>query len=301
MPALTADFLADPAGRRARRRGRGDDSTAWFRQRARSVCRFANSRTPRRDRPAAPPPAPGRATRRAPPSGRRSGSFLFDWPVPSTRTRDANVAGTSTTSRRRRRAAGPTDSPSRRPTPPPTSGARHRPPTPTARRPGGWPARTLIRSVRARRRSSIVAVCDALCGSIPIITSIMGPPSSVGNRGRHSCFEGPARPSFEPRPRRDPDRPTLRSTARHEIGRQFESDPAGASRRYENPRNAYHNSIRQFCARLSGCDGRPSVGPRQSFVSHGGARNVSVTLGTGSSRLSSRSGRQPGRYPGAPA
>jgi hypothetical protein len=32
----------------------------------------------------------------------------------------------------------------------------------------------------------------------------------------------------------------------NEIGRQFESDPAGAPRRYENPRDAYNNSIRQF-------------------------------------------------------
>jgi len=31
------------------------------------------------------------------------------------------------------------------------------------------------------------------------------------------------------------------------IGRHFESDPAGASRRYENPRDAYDHSIRHHC------------------------------------------------------
>ena len=30
------------------------------------------------------------------------------------------------------------------------------------------------------------------------------------------------------------------------IGRQFESDPAGASRRYENPSRRHHNTSRQF-------------------------------------------------------
>jgi len=32
------------------------------------------------------------------------------------------------------------------------------------------------------------------------------------------------------------------------IGRHIESDPAGASQRYENPRDAYDDSIRQFRA-----------------------------------------------------
>jgi hypothetical protein len=41
------------------------------------------------------------------------------------------------------------------------------------------------------------------------------------------------------------------------IGRQLESDTAGASRRYENPRDAYDHSIRQF-----GC----STSSRRRFV-----------------------------------
>jgi len=41
----------------------------------------------------------------------------------------------------------------------------------------------------------------------------------------------------------------VRQTAATPIGRQFESDPAGAPRRYENPRDAYNNSIRQFGVR----------------------------------------------------
>jgi hypothetical protein len=32
------------------------------------------------------------------------------------------------------------------------------------------------------------------------------------------------------------------------IGRHIESDPAGASQRYENPRDAYDDSIRHVCA-----------------------------------------------------
>jgi hypothetical protein len=34
------------------------------------------------------------------------------------------------------------------------------------------------------------------------------------------------------------------------IGRHFESDPAGASRRYENPRHAKNDSIRHLGAAL---------------------------------------------------
>jgi hypothetical protein len=44
------------------------------------------------------------------------------------------------------------------------------------------------------------------------------------------------------------------------IGRQIESDPAGASQRYENPRDAYDYSIRQF-----------GVGP---YTDNGSARDL---------------------------
>jgi hypothetical protein len=62
-----------------------------------------------------------------------------------------------------------------------------------------------------------------------------------------------------PRDCADSPRPVTQAALRHRttqadtsfdsqtmIGRQFESDPAGAPRRYENPRDAYDYSIRQI-------------------------------------------------------
>ena len=163
-------------------------------------------------------------------------------PAPVTPTSPARSAP----SPRRRRAAGRADSPSHRPTPPPTSVARHRQPTPAAGSPDDAPARTLIRRSSCSPRSSIVAVCDPLCGSTPIITSIVGSSclrlGTVAGTPDSKDWHVPLVSHTTARPRQA----DTSLDSQKMIGRQFESDPAGASRRYENPRDAYDYSIRQF-------------------------------------------------------
>ena len=58
-------------------------------------------------------------------------------------------------------------------------------------------------------------MCDPLCGSTPIITFITGPPSSVENPRSAPLIRRTGTSLLRARPRRDPDRPTPRSTARH--------------------------------------------------------------------------------------
>ena len=87
-------------------------------------------------------------------------------------------------------------------------------------------------------------MCDPLCGSTPIITSIIWvllslvgtAASTPDSKDRHVPLVShtTARP-------RQADTSLISQTM---IGRHIESDPAGASRRYENPRHAYNDSIR---------------------------------------------------------
>ena len=116
-------------------------------------------------------------------------------------------------------------------------------------------------------------MCDPLCGSTPIITSIIG----------SSChWLGPWRAPLIPRTKHVPllshttAKPRQADTSfdsQTMIGRHLESDPAGASRRCENPRDAYDNSIRHGCRRPPGAPNR--IARRRSA-------RVAVSIGAGS-------------------
>ena len=117
------------------------------------------------------------------------------FPVASSRTRAASLGGTSST----RSPAAASCWASRWPTPPAPSTAQVRCGQacahPSSRsiwapqaRTRSWPSGTSAGSIAT-------AVCEALCGSIPIITATMGTSSSLsltwGNdRGGHAQFQG---------------------------------------------------------------------------------------------------------------
>ena len=106
--------------------------------------------------------------------------------------------------RRRRPAAGPADGPARRRPRPPRSAPARPPPRPAAA--PAWAAQARTRSSPSGSSAAPIAtaVCEPLCGSIPIITAAIGTPHPLELRTgpRRACLIPDllgARPSFEPR------------------------------------------------------------------------------------------------------
>ena len=117
------------------------------------------------------------------------------FPVASSRTRAASLGGTSST----RSPAAASCWASRWPTPPAPSTAQVRCGQACAHSSSRsvWAAQARTRTwpSGASAGSIATAVCEALCGSIPIITATMGTSSSLsltwGNdRGGHAQFQG---------------------------------------------------------------------------------------------------------------
>ena len=94
-------------------------------------------------------------------------------------------------------------------------------------------------------------MCDLLCGSIPIITSIvsvllvvLGTAASTPDS---KDWRVPLVSHTTARPRQD----DTSFGSQTMIGRHSESDPAGASRRYENPAAPTNETIRHVVACLT--------------------------------------------------
>src|SRR6266536_4410649 len=122
------------------------------------------------------------------------GSFLLMFPAASSRTRAASLGGTSST----RSPAASSCWASRWPTPPAPPAAQVRCGQacahPSSRSAWAVQARTCSWPSGTSAGSMATAVCEALCGSIPIITTTMGTPSSLSltwdnDRGGHAQFQ----------------------------------------------------------------------------------------------------------------
>ena len=106
------------------------------------------------------------------------GSFLFTFPLASSRTRAASLGGTSSTPPRRRPAAGRAGAPGRRRPPPPRSAPARTAAQASSCRACAALARTRTWPSTSSALPIATAVCDPLCGSTPIITAAIGCPSS---------------------------------------------------------------------------------------------------------------------------
>ena len=169
-------------GDRLRRRRRGPARTAPHAAGRRPGCgcgpghggAWTTPSAPPRDHRAGPPGRRPSAARRRRPTGRRSGRSCSRPRRPAAAPGRRAWAARPAPARRRPAAAGPAGGPGRRRPRPPRSAPARPPPTPAAAPPGPTQARTRSSPSGSSAAPIATAVCEALCGSTPIITAAIG-------------------------------------------------------------------------------------------------------------------------------